>query len=52
MSRDVVNQKTQAVNTAHQNLHGQQKLEQAQSSANTEIGNLPNLTNTQKAKEK
>ena len=52
MSRDVVNQKTQAVNTAHQNLYGQQKLEQAQSSANTEIGNLPNLTNTQKAKEK
>ena len=52
MSRDVVNQKTQAVNTAHQNLHGQQKLEQAQTSANTEIGNLPNLTNTQKAKEK
>ncbi|MBM0766156.1 hyperosmolarity resistance protein Ebh, partial [Staphylococcus epidermidis] len=52
MSRDVVNQKTQAVNTAHQNLHGQQKLEQAQTSANSEIGNLPNLTNTQKAKEK
>lgn len=52
MSRDVVNQKTQAVNTAHQNLLGQQKLEQAQSSANTEIGNLPSLTNTQKAKEK
>ncbi len=52
MSRDVVNKKTQAVDTAHQNLNGQQKLEQAQTSANTEIGNLPNLTNTQKAKEK
>lgn len=52
MSRDVVNQKTQAVDTAHQNLNGQQKLEQAQTSANTEIGNLPNLTNDQKAKEK
>ncbi|MDU7765404.1 MAG: hypothetical protein E7J95_10980, partial [Staphylococcus sp.] len=52
MSRDVVNQKTQAVDTAHQNLNGQQKLEQARNSANTEINDLPNLTNDQKAKEK
>ena len=52
MSRDVVNQKTQAVDTAHQNLNGQQKLEQAQTSANTEINDLPNLTNDQKLKKR
>lgn len=51
MSRDVVNQNTSSKYCPSE-FTWTTKLEQAQSSANTEIGNLPNLTNTQKAKEK
>lgn len=37
---------------AHNNLHGQQKLEEAQRNANREIDNLSNLTSAQKSAEK
>ena len=48
MSSDAIKQKAQAVTNAHNNLHGQQKLEEAQRNANREIDNLSNLTSAQK----
>lgn len=52
MSADAVNEKAQAVTTAQNNLHGQQKLQDAQHNADTEIDNLTHLTTAQKASEK
>lgn len=51
MSRDVVNQNTSSKYRPSE-FTWTTKLEQAQSSANTEIGNLPNLTNTKKLKKR
>lgn len=52
MSADAVNGKAQAVTTAQNNLHGQQKLQEAQHNADTEIDNLTHLTTAQKSAEK
>ena len=51
MSRDVVNQNTSS-RYCPSEFKRTTKLEQARNSANTEINDLPNLTNDQKAKEK